>query len=89
MVLRYFDAVNFADQLNCPVLLALGLKDDVLPAKKVYAIANHLQVPYELLEFPVSHTDGPGEDHWNQFESYLMRLILEGLAAGFGGLNVN
>ena len=84
VVLRYFDAVNFADQVKCPVLLALGLKDDVVPAKTVYAIANHLQVPYELLEFPVSHTDGPEEEQWNQFESYWIRLILEGLPADFG-----
>lgn len=87
VVLRYFDAVNFADQINCPVVLALGLKDDVVPAKTVYAIANHLQAPYELLEFPVSHSDGPEQEQWNQFESYWMRLILEGLPAGFGQRN--
>ena len=87
VVLRYFDAVNFADRINCPVLLALGLEDDVVPAKTVYAIANHLQVPFELLEFPVSHTDGPEEEQWNQFESYWMKLILEGLPAGFGSRN--
>ena len=84
VVLRYFDAVNFADQVNCPVVLALGLKDEVVPAKTVYAIANHLQVPYELLEFPVSHSDGPEQQQWNQFESYWMRLALEGLPAQFG-----
>ena len=87
VVLRYFDAVNFADQVKCPVLLALGLKDDVVPAKTVYAIANHLQVPYELLEFPVSHTDGPEEEQWIQFESCWMKLTLEGLPAEFGSRN--
>jgi cephalosporin-C deacetylase len=84
VVLRYFDSVNFADWVNCPVVLALGLKDDVVPAKTVYAIANHLQVPYELLEFPVSHTDGPEEEQWKQFESYWMSLILDGLPTEFG-----
>ena len=87
LVLRYFDSVNFADQINCPVLLALGLEDDVVPAKTVYAIVNHLQVPYELLEFPVSHTDGPEEEQWKQFESCWMRLTLEGLPAEFGQQN--
>ena len=89
VVLRYFDAVNFADQINCPVLIALGLEDDVVPAKTVYPIANHLQVPYELLEFPVSHSDGPEEEQWSQFESYWMRLTLEGIPAGYGDRNVD
>ena len=87
LVLRYFDAVNFADQVHCPVLLALGLKDDVVPAKTVFAIANHLQVPYELLTFAVSHSDGPEEEQWNQFESHWMRLIQRGLPKDFGQRN--
>ena len=84
VVLRYFDAVNFADQVSCPVLLALGLKDDVVPAKTVYAIANHLLVPYELMQFPVSHSDAPEEEYWEQFESYWLNLALEGLPRSFG-----
>jgi cephalosporin-C deacetylase-like acetyl esterase len=84
LVLRYFDAVNFADKINCPVLLALGLKDDVVPAKTVYAIANHLHVPYELIEFPVSHSDGPEEQQWKQFESYWLELALHGLPEAYG-----
>ncbi|TNG00518.1 MAG: hypothetical protein EP297_03600, partial [Gammaproteobacteria bacterium] len=87
LVLRYFDAVNFADQVDCPVLLALGLKDDVVPAKTVYGIANHLRVPYELMEFPVSHTDNPEEEQWEQFESYWLKLALNGLPDRFGNQN--
>ena len=84
VVLRYFDAVNFADQVDCPVLLALGLEDDVVPAKTVYAIANHLHVAYELLEFPVTHSDGPEEEQWEQFESYWLKLALDGLPDDYG-----
>ena len=84
VVLRYFDAVNFADRIRCPTLLALGLQDDVVPAKTVYGIANHLAAPYELMEFPVSHTDGPEEEQWAQFESYWLRLATEGVPVNFG-----
>ena len=84
VVLRYFDTVNFADQINCPVLLALGLEDNVVPAKTVYAIANHLRVPCEVLEFPVTHSDGPEEDQWRQFESYWLRLAMNGLPDDYG-----
>ena len=85
VVLRYFDAVNFADRINCPTVLGLGLEDQVVPAKTVYGIANHLAGPYELMEFPVSHTDSPEEQHWERFESYWLHLALEGLTPGFGG----
>jgi cephalosporin-C deacetylase len=88
VVLRYFDAVNFADQVSCPVLLALGLKDDVVPAKTVYGIANHLQVPYELIEFPVSHSDGPEEEQWEQFENYWLELALHGLPDQYGKMSL-
>jgi cephalosporin-C deacetylase len=84
VVLRYFDAVNFADRVSCPTLLALGLEDNVVPAKTVYGIANHLKVPYELMEFPVSHSDGPEEEQWAQFEAYWLRLALQGLPVDFG-----
>ncbi|MEJ2322467.1 MAG: acetylxylan esterase [Gammaproteobacteria bacterium] len=84
LVLRYFDAVNFADRVSCPTLLALGLEDDVVPAKTVYSIANHMLVPVELMEFPVSHSDGPEEEQWQQFESYWLRIALEGLPPDFG-----
>ena len=84
VVLRYFDAVNFADAVTCPTVLALGLEDDVVPAKTVYGIANHLTVPYELMEFPVSHTDGPEEAQWQRFESYWLQLALQGVPDDFG-----
>jgi cephalosporin-C deacetylase len=84
VVLRYFDTVNFADRVSCPTVLALGLEDDVVPAKTVYGIANHLRVPFELMEFPVSHSDGPEEEQWQRFEAYWLDLALNGLPDGFG-----
>lgn len=84
VVLRYFDAVNFADRIHCPTVLALGLEDDVVPAKTVYGIANNLSAPYELMEFAVSHSDGPEEEQWEQFESYWLLLAQRDLPADFG-----
>ena len=84
LVLRYFDTVNFADRIRCPTVLALGLEDDVVPAKTVYGIANHLTAPYELMEFPVSHSDGPEEAQWRQFEDCWLKLICNGVPSDFG-----
>ncbi len=84
VVLRYFDAVNFADRVSCPVLLALGLEDDVVPAKTVYGIANHFNVPCEIMEFPVSHSGGPEEAQWARFDDCWSGYALNGLPPGFG-----
>ena len=42
LVLRYFDAMNFAGMIRCGTLIGLGLHDPVVPAETVYSIANHL-----------------------------------------------
>lgn len=84
LVLRYFDAVNFADHITCPTLLGLGLEDRVVPAKTVYGIANHLAGPVEVMEFPVSHTDHPDEQLWQAFEARWLELAVGGVPGGFG-----
>ncbi len=88
LVLRYFDTINFADHVRCPTLLGLGLEDDVVPAKTVYAIANHLAGPVELMEFPVSHSDRPEEQLWQQFEARWVALALSGVSPDFGNKRV-
>ncbi|MES9945213.1 MAG: acetylxylan esterase [Candidatus Thiodiazotropha sp.] len=86
LVMRYFDPVNFADGVHCPALVGLGLKDDVVPAKTVYAIANHLTGKKEIMEFPVSHTDLPEERLWDSFEQYWLKLTNEGVSEDFGSI---
>ena len=84
LVMRYFDPVNFADEVHCPTVVGIGLRDEVVPAKTVYAIANHLTGPYEIMEFPVSHTDLPEERLWARFEHYWLSLTLKGVPGDFG-----
>ncbi len=38
LVLRYFDATNFAGMISCETLIGLGLRDPVVPAETVYSI---------------------------------------------------
>ena len=83
-VLRYFDTMNFADMVDCPALIGLGVRDEIVPAPTVYAIINHLVCPHEVREFPVSHTDDPQEALWSQFESELLDLAVGGIPEGFG-----
>lgn len=84
LVLRYFDSMLFAPDVRCPTLVGLGREDIVVPAKTVYAIANHLAGPHEILEFPVSHTDHPDEQLWDAFDGRCVDLALHGAPPGFG-----
>ena len=84
VVLSYFDPMNFAVDIRCPTLVGLGLEDDVVPAPTVYAIANHLSGPREVVRLPVSHTDRPEEKLWDRFEAYGLRLATRGVPPDFG-----
>ena len=74
LVLRYFDAMNFAGMIHCGTLIGLGRHDPVVPAETVYSIANHLSAPCEIMEFPVSHTELPEEKRWQEFEARWLAL---------------
>ena len=56
--LRYYDAVNFAPWINCPMAAGLGLEDDICPPETGFSAYNALAGPKELWLFPNSgHTD--------------------------------
>jgi cephalosporin-C deacetylase len=84
LVLSYFDPTNFAGGVRCPTLVGLGMEDNVVPAPTVYAIADRLGGPREVMELPVSHTERPEEKLWERFEAYWLRLALEGVPTDFG-----
>ncbi len=46
--LNYFDGINFAPLIRCPMLTYLGLGDDVCPPETGYAFHNALTCPKEL-----------------------------------------
>jgi cephalosporin-C deacetylase len=50
--LNYFDGVNFAPLIRCPMLIYLGLGDDVCPPETGYALHNALSCPKELHVYP-------------------------------------
>ena len=36
--LNYFDCINFADRINCPIIVNIGLQDNVCPPETGYAL---------------------------------------------------
>jgi cephalosporin-C deacetylase-like acetyl esterase len=66
--LRYFDTVNVADRIACPTLMGVARRDEVVPAATVYAIANHMDPPPEIIELPVGHSTDDEERRWTDFD---------------------
>jgi cephalosporin-C deacetylase len=51
---RYFDVVNFASRIKCPVLVGFGLIDQTCPAEGVEAAMNQITAPKELVVLPLA-----------------------------------
>jgi len=50
--LSYFDTLNLADRVRCPVLLSLGVQDGVCPPSTVFAVYNRLEHRKQLRTYP-------------------------------------
>ena len=83
VVLRYFDPLNFVQDIRCPSLVGLSRKDEVVPPETVLAMVAHLRAPYELMWFPISHSDSPEETSWTEVEKRFLDLTLYGLPEAF------
>ena len=55
---RYYDPINFARRIQCPVLIAMGLHDEKLaPPSSILAAVNVITAPKEVIIMPQSgHT---------------------------------
>ena len=58
--LRYFDAVNFAPRIKCPMVVGIAMEDEVCPPETSYAAYRLLGGQRELWLFPES---GHGNAH--------------------------
>lgn len=50
--LSYFDNLNHAASIRCPVLVAVGLKDDVCPPENVFAVYNRIVAEKRIEVYP-------------------------------------
>lgn len=81
----YFDTMHFAARLDIPTFIGIGLDDDVVPSRSVFAITNHAATPdLELRILPVAHSDDPRESLWADFDQEWLHLTNAGLPGDFG-----
>jgi cephalosporin-C deacetylase len=72
---NYFDGINFAPRIRCPMLVYIGLEDDVCPPETGYALYNAMTCPKELHASPrCAHDAG---SYWKQakVEEFLARAL--------------
>ena len=51
-MVEYFDAVNFARKIRCPVIMSVGFMDRSCPPSSVYAAYNIIQAPKRMFHGP-------------------------------------
>jgi cephalosporin-C deacetylase len=66
--LSYIDIRNLASWIKAPVLMAVGLMDDVCPPHINFAAYNHLKVPKEYIVYPESGHGLPSEFNTIKYE---------------------
>ena len=72
--LRYFDAVNFAPRIKCPMVVGIALEDEVCPPETSYAAYRSLGGDKELWLFPNSG-HGNAHDYPGQETAWLEQQI--------------
>ena len=76
--LSYFDGMNLATRITCPVLLSVGLLDTICPPSTGFAVYNHLTAASDktIKVYPFNGHEGGGEFHEIEKWSFV-RTILE------------
>lgn len=62
-VQTYFDTMNMAEWIKCPVVASVAGKDQVCPAKNYFATYNRIKSQKELFIYPYNGHEGGGEVH--------------------------
>ncbi|MEN9933795.1 MAG: hypothetical protein RLZZ387_374 [Chloroflexota bacterium] len=73
--LAYFDGISFAPAIRCPMLIYLGLGDDVCPPETGYALQAALTCPTELHVYPRCAHDAGIYWEMPQVEQFLARHL--------------
>ncbi len=78
---RYFDVVNFAPRIKCPVLVGFGLVDEVCPPEGVMAAMNQITAPKEIVTLPLSghqEIDGSQQVYYKRLNDAWLPALRDG-----------
>lgn len=74
--LSYFDNMNLADRIRCPVFASVGLRDTVCPAKLYFSAYNRIRSRKEIRIYPFNGHEGGGVFHNELKLKYLKEYLL-------------
>lgn len=77
LALSYYDNINLAGRIRCPVLVSVGLKDPVCPPANVYAAFNKITAPKTICPYPFGEHDGGGSFHNEVKLNFLKKYFLK------------
>jgi len=72
--LSYFDTMNMAAWITCPVLMSVGLQDDVCPPRTSFATYNAVTSPKEYRVYPFAG-HGVGREHGKLKDAWMAKRL--------------
>lgn len=72
--LSYFDTMNMAERITCPVLASVALLDDVCPAKCYFATYNRILAKKRVIVYPFNGHEGGGSRQTGEKLAFLKEL---------------
>jgi cephalosporin-C deacetylase len=80
---RYYDVVNFASRIKCPVLVGIGLIDEVCSPAGVLAAMNQVKGPKEIVLLPQADHMGMYNSHqaYQERSAVWLEALRKGLPA--------
>ena len=73
--LSYFDTMNMAEKICCPVYASVGLSDPVCPAKMYFATYNRIQSEKHIELYPFAQHEGGGALHMEKKLRYVSDFL--------------
>jgi len=69
--LSYFDTMNMADKITCPVYVSVGMQDNVCPPEMYFASYNRIMSEKNVEIYPFNGHEGGGRTHMTRTLLYL------------------
>jgi cephalosporin-C deacetylase len=73
--LTYFDAINFTDKIQAPVLATVGFKDVISPPECVFSLFNHIRSEKVMEVYPEDGNTAGGEAQFQKSIRWLVARI--------------
>jgi cephalosporin-C deacetylase len=78
----YFDGINFAEKIRCPIIVNIGLRDDVCPPETGYAVYDAINSEKRLYPYEdCAHDAGSAVGHAQIVADFLRGHLRPGVTA--------